>query len=89
VPERVELDADERAAIELWLRRRGALGSARDEELAEMIAEPLLARHGMTRPHAGSNAARALALLFDRAENAGRSEAPPSSRAPSSWRRLG
>jgi hypothetical protein len=89
VPDRVELDADERAAIELWLRRRGTLGQAREEELAVMIAEPILTRNRMAKRTDPTSAARALALLYDRAQNAGRGEAPPSSRAPSSWRALG
>jgi uncharacterized RDD family membrane protein YckC len=89
VPDRVELDADERAALELWLRRRGTLGQAREEELAVMIAAPILARNRMHPRRDATSAARALALLYDRAQNAGRGEAPPSSRAPSSWRALG
>jgi uncharacterized RDD family membrane protein YckC len=89
VPERVQLDADERAAIELWLRRRAALGQAREEELAEMIAEPILTRHGMMPRRDSTASARALALLYDRAQHIGRGEAPPSSRVPGSWRALG
>jgi uncharacterized RDD family membrane protein YckC len=88
VPDDVQLDADERAAIELFLRRRGMLGEAREHELAEMIAEPLLRRHGMGRRRTGAEMSRAIALLYDRAQNAGRGEAPPSSRGPSSWRSL-
>jgi uncharacterized RDD family membrane protein YckC len=80
VPDGVRLDTDERSAIELFLRRRGALGPAREEELAAMIAGPLLARHGMRPGREGT--ARVLALLYDRAQNVGRLEAPPSSRAP-------
>ncbi len=80
VPDTVQLDADERAAIELFLRRRATLGQAREHELARMIAGPLLARHRMDPRRLDANPSRALALLFDRAQNAGRYEGPPSSR---------
>ncbi len=86
VPEAVQLDADERAAIELFLRRRGTLGAAREQELADMVAEPILRRHGMDLGGRAPEAARALALLYERAQNAGRTDAPPSSRAPASGR---
>jgi len=76
LPDRVALDADERAAIELFLRRRDTLGSARERELAEMIAGPLAERFG----YRVQDPSRTLALLYDRAVNAGRTEAPPSSR---------
>ena len=84
----VRLDADERAAIELFLRRRQALGPAREHELAEMLVEPLGRRYDFSR----RDPARVLALLYDLAMNAGRGDAPPSSRhssppgGPSSWR---
>jgi uncharacterized RDD family membrane protein YckC len=86
IPDDIALDADERAAIELFLRRRGTLGVAREHELAEMVIGPLAAkwRIGFRDP------TRTLALVYDRAANAGRGEAPPSSRAgsggPTSWR---
>jgi uncharacterized RDD family membrane protein YckC len=76
VPDDVTLDADERNAIELFLRRRGTLGPAREHELASMIIEPLAKRFGFRLP----DPTRMLALLYDRAANAGRLEAPPSSR---------
>lgn len=79
VPRDVALDADERAAIELFLRRRGALGHAREHELASMIAVPLAARHGWQGPVL--DPVRTLALLYDRATNVGRTDAPPSSRS--------
>ena len=52
-----------------------------------MIVEPLAERFGFRLP----DPARTLALLYDRAANAGRVEGPPSSRAatskgPGSWR---
>ena len=84
----VRLDADERAAIELFLRRRQALGPAREHELAEMLVEPLGRRYDFSR----RDPSRVLALLYDLAMNAGRGDAPPSSRhssppgGPSSWR---
>jgi uncharacterized RDD family membrane protein YckC len=78
----VRLDADERAALELFLRRRAELGHAREMELAAMISPQLCARHGL----AASDPSRALALLYDCATNAGRGDGPPSSKAPGSWR---
>jgi uncharacterized RDD family membrane protein YckC len=80
LPDEVALDADERAAIELLLRRRGALGGAREWELATMITSALEQRFG----YRGRDPVRTLALLYDAAVNAGRSEAPPSSRGPES-----
>ena len=77
LPAHVTLDPDERAAIELFLRRSKMLSAARERELAEMIAPDLGARFEMRTQHDPS---RALALLYERAANAGRTEAPPSSR---------
>jgi uncharacterized RDD family membrane protein YckC len=82
LPEDVRLDADERLAIEMFLRRRARLGRARELELANMIAGHLARRFSFR----GEDPARTLALLYDRAANAGRSDAPPSSRVPGSWR---
>ena len=82
LPDVVTLDADERHAIELFLRRRPRLGRAREQELAAMIAPKLAARFGVRY----GDPSRLLALLYDRAANAGRSEAPPSSRGAESWR---
>lgn len=79
LPDVVVLDADERAALELFLRRRGRLGEAREQELASMIIGPLAARTGFRLP----DAARTLALLYDRAVESGRGEAPASTRTPS------
>jgi uncharacterized RDD family membrane protein YckC len=82
VPENVALDADERAAIELFLRRRGALGPPREWELASTVAGAFEERFGFRT----ADPVRTLALLYDAAVNAGRSEAPPSSRVPDSYR---
>jgi uncharacterized RDD family membrane protein YckC len=84
-PSLVTLDPEERAAIELFLRRRGELGHARSVELAGMVAPALAARFGVPL----GDPIRFLALLHDRATRAGRDEdAPPSSReAPVSSRR--
>jgi uncharacterized RDD family membrane protein YckC len=82
LPDDVRLDAEERQAIEMFLRRRTRLGRARELELAQMIAPLLGARFRFHTP----DPARTLALLYDRAANAGRSDAPPSSRTPGSWR---
>jgi uncharacterized RDD family membrane protein YckC len=76
LPAHVALDADERTALELFLRRRGTLGRAREEELARIIAGPLGARFGYESP----DPVRTLALLYDRAANDGRVEGPPSIR---------
>jgi uncharacterized RDD family membrane protein YckC len=72
----VPLDKDERVAIEMFLRRRDMLGPARADELARILTPDLAPRFGA--PNIDS--ARWLALLYDRAVNAGRTEGPPSSR---------
>jgi uncharacterized RDD family membrane protein YckC len=82
LPSRVDLDADERVAIEMFLRRRDRLGRARENELAEMIVEPLVRRFGFR----AVDPSRTLAVLYDRAANEGRAEAPTSLRGPTSWR---
>ena len=66
LPHEVVLDAEERAALELFLRRAGTLGAG------------VAARHGWQG--AVLDPVRTLALLYDRAANTGRAEAPPSSR---------
>ena len=82
LPDTVPLDAEERVAIELFLRRRATLGPARAEELASIMMAPLRARFGFRLP----DASRTLALLYDRAVSVGRSEGPPSSRGrPETW----
>jgi uncharacterized RDD family membrane protein YckC len=78
----VRLDADERLAIEMFLRRRKRLGPAREFELAAMISGGIAARFGLRT----SDPSRALALLYDRAANAGRADGPVSSRPPGPWR---
>lgn len=78
LPDEVTLDADERTAIELFLRRRHTLGVARERELATMIAGTIGGRLGFSH----GDPSRLLALVYDRAVNAGRSEAPPSSFRP-------
>jgi uncharacterized RDD family membrane protein YckC len=80
LPDDVALDADEREALELFLRRRHTLGPARERELASMIAAPIAARLDFRHP----SPSRLLALVYDRAVNAGRTEAPPSSWRPRS-----
>jgi hypothetical protein len=62
----------------MFLRRRFTLGRAREEELANMIAKPIGDRIGFRHP----DPSRLLALVYDRAVNAGRTEAPPSSFHP-------
>jgi uncharacterized RDD family membrane protein YckC len=82
LPDEVTLDADERHAIELFLRRRVGLGRARELELANMVASVLGKRFNFR----AADPSRTLALLYDRAANAGRNEAPPSSVRPRPWR---
>jgi uncharacterized RDD family membrane protein YckC len=82
LPDHVRLDADEREAIEMFLRRRSTLGRARETELASMIAPRLRARFGLTVP----DPSRAIALLYDRAASAGRRESLPPSEPAASWR---
>jgi uncharacterized RDD family membrane protein YckC len=78
LPDDVALDADEREAIELFLRRRHTLGRAREEELARMIAGPIGDRLGFRH----ADPSRLLAIVYDRAVNIGRTEAPASSWRP-------
>ncbi len=78
LPDEVVLDADERIAIEMFLRRRHSLGRAREHELAAMIAGPIAQRLEFRH----EDPARLLALVYDRAVNAGRTDAPPSSWRP-------
>ena len=61
----VRLDADERLAVELFLRRRDRLGPARALELATML-KPLIVAHGPRL--SAMDASRALALLYDQAQ---------------------
>ena len=78
LPDVVPLDIEERVAIELFLRRRLSLGVLRERELAEMIAGRIGARLGFRHP----DPSRLLALVYDRAVNVGRTDAPPSSLFP-------
>ena len=78
LPDVVTLDADERRAIELFLRRRGTLGPAREAELARMIAPALAARFSVPHERPGASAGAALRPRRERSDAA---TAPPSSRA--------
>lgn len=78
LPDEVILDADERIAIEMFLRRRHSLGPAREHELASMIAGSIAQRLDFRH----ENPSRLLAIVYDRAVNIGRTEAPPSSLHP-------
>ena len=83
LPDEIVLDHEERAALELFLRRRFALGRGREHELATIVVGPLAARLGIRIPKQNApDPARLLALIYDRAINAGRSEAPTSSWRP-------
>ena len=64
MPRHVRLDPDERQAIELFLRRRGRLGGARERELAAMLVPALADRLGAALlSRAEADPARALALV--------------------------
>lgn len=78
LPSHVVLDADERLAIDLFLRRSPTLGPVRASQLASLIAEPLGARIGFSHP----DPARLLAIVYDRAVNSGRIEVAPTSWHP-------
>ncbi|MBK6693002.1 MAG: RDD family protein [Myxococcales bacterium] len=80
LPPSLAIDAEERSALELFLRRR-KLGEAREQELAQMIAPTFAERHGLRY----TNPVRVLALLYDRARSSGRGEGPPSSRGGAGW----
>ncbi len=67
LPDEVALDGDERAAIELFLRRCGTLGRARADELARMISTRIGARLGFVHP----DPTRLLAIVYDRAVSGG------------------
>jgi uncharacterized RDD family membrane protein YckC len=70
LPQRLPLTGDELDAIELFLRRQGKLSTAREDELAEMVA-PVFARRIGVRY---KDATRFLAVLHHRAhEHAKRS----------------
>ena len=81
LPAEVRLDADERQAIEMFLRRRERLGRARALELASLVAPLIRARSEAL----AADPVRALALLYDRAMGGDRPEAPPTSSGPESW----
>jgi hypothetical protein len=68
---RADLDA-----LELFLRRRGTLGVARERELAEMIAPVYRNR----ADEVGDDAVRFLALLYSRATGRDNEPRPPSGR---------
>jgi uncharacterized RDD family membrane protein YckC len=78
LPDEVVLDADERMAIEMFLRRRHTLGRAREHELASMVAGSIAQRLGFRH----DDPSRLLAIVYDRAVNVGRTDAPPSSWRP-------
>jgi uncharacterized RDD family membrane protein YckC len=86
LPDDVHLGPDEWQAIEMFLRRRGHLGRARELELATMIA-PLLGAAALSADPrfaaaVAEDPSRALALLYDRAANAPRGDPHRSPRAP-------
>jgi uncharacterized RDD family membrane protein YckC len=75
LPDVIPVDALELAAIEMFLRRRGRLGRDRALELASMLAPVVQARCAGVLP---ADPARALALVYDRVNGAGRAKLPPA-----------
>ncbi len=78
LPQKPPVSGEELDAIELFLRRRGKLYPAREQELAQIIA-PVLAKRMGVRYH---DPARFLGLVYFRAREHG-----PSAPAPASRRR--
>ncbi|HEY3593655.1 MAG TPA: RDD family protein [Polyangiaceae bacterium] len=75
--QRPRLDRVDIEALELFLRRRGTLGAARERELADMVVPIYRSRWGMQ----WADAERFLALLYSRAtERDGHPEPEPSRR---------
>lgn len=68
LPQRLPLSGDELDALEHFLRRKDRIGSAREDELAGMVA-PVFARRLGVRVN---DASRFLTLLYARARGAGR-----------------
>ncbi|HEX2569382.1 MAG TPA: RDD family protein [Polyangia bacterium] len=82
LPSRLPLSADELEAIELFLRRRGTLSLAREQELAEMVAPLLGHRLGLSY----EDPSRFLALLYQQATASERWTSAPLA-APAGRRR--
>ena len=82
MPADVLFDPEERAALELFLRRRAALPASRANELARLVVGPISRRFAF----AVADPVRTLALLYDRAQHAGREEAPRSAKRGARWR---
>jgi uncharacterized RDD family membrane protein YckC len=76
LPADIRLKSDERQAIEMFLRRRGQLGPAREQELAAMLA-PLMGFSSALK-----DPSRALALLYDQAASAPRVDPRRGPRVP-------
>jgi uncharacterized RDD family membrane protein YckC len=79
LPARPPLANDELEAIELFLRRRGALAPAREHELASIVAPTLAKRMGLRY----QDPVRFLALLFHKVRNKGVVAAPAGPGQPS------
>jgi uncharacterized RDD family membrane protein YckC len=73
IPQRVPLRGEELDAIELFLRRRGKLSAAREDELAQMVAPVFAKRLGVKY----KDATRFLGLLHHRARGQEVVSAPP------------
>lgn len=73
LPEQIRLSPEELRALELFLRRRGRLGSAREQELAALLVPVFAARFAVPQV---TDPVRFLAVIYDLASRAGRDEAP-------------
>jgi uncharacterized RDD family membrane protein YckC len=81
LPFSIRLSPDEKAALELFLRRRAQFGADRERELANMVA-PMFAERFRVQY---KDPTRFLAVIYDLATNTGREDAPVSSRGGSLW----
>ena len=73
LPEQIRLSPEELRALELFLRRRGRLGVAREQELARVLTPVFAARFHVSQV---VDPVRFLSVIYDIASRAGRDEAP-------------
>jgi uncharacterized RDD family membrane protein YckC len=73
LPEHIRLSPEELRALELFLRRRGRLGVAREQELARVLTPVFAARFQVPQV---VDPVRFLSVIYDIASRAGRDEAP-------------
>jgi uncharacterized RDD family membrane protein YckC len=73
LPEQIRLSPEELRVLELFLRRRGRLGVAREQELARVLTPVFAARFQVPQV---VDPVRFLSVIYDIASRAGRDEAP-------------